>query len=113
VCYKFQSLSLPLVVRAQSSLIEETSEDAPQCLHNRQYVGSFDDILGLALTQSVADTDMLSFTSQPSPFPLLPTMSLAVVSNSPVVHVLSHNAESIPLVGHTDTVLAVQASPDG
>lgn len=71
-------------------------------------VGTYDDILDVALIPSsvkAADSNednetMLSY-------------KVAVVSNSTLVHLIDENQKSEPLSGHTDTVLAVDASPDG
>lgn len=87
-----------------------------------QYVGSFDDILGISiiparsasssLSISLA-SELLASSQQETLLPLVNSNKLVVVSNSFVVHVLDNTASSVPLVGHTDIVLSAQCSPDG
>jgi hypothetical protein len=85
-------------------------------------VGSFDDILCISLVPdpllaseslTAADFNEKLSSQKRSLLPLVGLMRVAVVSNSPVVHLLDNTSTSTPLVGHTDIVLSVQCSPDG
>ena len=87
-----------------------------------QFVGSFDDILGISILPNNTPTENMSISTlnetltsniNYTNLPLIDGMRIAIVSNSPVVHVLNSNSSSLPLVGHTDIVLTVQCSIDG
>lgn len=91
-------------------------------VNTTQFVGSFDDILGISILPKNTLTETLSISTlneslttnlQYTSLPLIDDMRIAIVSNSPVVHVLNNNSSSLPLVGHTDIVLTVQCSIDG
>ena len=64
----------------------------------KQVVGNFDDILDLVLIPSDTENSDLS---------------VAVISNSNQVRIMDDSFASSPLDGHTDIVLAADASPDG
>lgn len=71
----------------------------------RQIVGSCDDILDTVVIPDesalpVEDASELHYR-------------LAVITNSPLVQIMDQSQRSTPLCGHTDTVLAVEVSPDG
>lgn len=81
-----------------------------------QHMGSFDDILGISIIPDptvALDTLTSSDIGPLRQIPLLGSMRLAIVSNSPVVHLLDKTSMTTNLVGHTDVVLAIQCSVDG
>jgi hypothetical protein len=71
---------------------------------SKQLVGSNDDILDiLTIPQSVhteTDSNTVSY-------------KVAIVSNSVLIQIVDENMVAQPLAGHSDVVLAVDASPDG
>lgn len=66
---------------------------------SRRLIGCSDDILDLCLIPSNLEEEG--------------AYRLAVVSNSNVLQIVNEKNEASPVVGHTDTVLAVDVSPDG
>lgn len=72
---------------------------------SRHLIGSYDDILGVvSIPGSFSTVDDASSSYK---------YRAAVVSNSALVHVIDEDMRSSPLSGHSDIVLAVDASPDG
>ena len=65
-----------------------------------QTVGSFDDILDVAIVQQDSGANF-------------DDIKLAVVSNSAVLYIWNSSGNSEPLLGHTDIILAVEVFPGG
>ena len=92
----------------------EESSSSSGITKQSQVMGSFDEILDIALIRDASgDAEEENEEDHEEVLAIDRPMRVAVISNSPHVQIMDSSAETINLLGHEDVVLSVDASPDG
>ena len=79
----------------------------------RHLVGCNDDILDIAILRGSGADSAEAVASVGEEGHISPKFRVAVVTNSAQVRIMDETFSCVSLNGHTDIVLAVDASPDG